>query len=207
MTRFCANVVANAFSFDRVSFCASTQKHVPFEKQKSQHCVLPYRFLSHPGSMYYSPSRLVSCLVITAVLNAIRLSYDWRQGRHLQDGWRHHLYHNNQLMCNLSICVCVFFPFFVLFGDAHHQHDRSRKRRSSPSSANGAADVIMDEDEDSDVMDECAAAMVLMRLSCSPHSPRWEGEFFFFFFFFFSWNGRLVFSLSIHPSPFILRWN
>ncbi|EFX76328.1 hypothetical protein DAPPUDRAFT_226110 [Daphnia pulex] len=50
----------------------------------------------------------------------------------------------------------------------------SRKRRSSPSSANGAADVIMDEDEDSDVMDECAAAMVLMRLSCSPHSPRWE---------------------------------
>ena len=80
--------------------------------------------------------------------------------------------------------MCVFFPFFVLFGDAHHQHDRSRKRRSSPSSANGAADVIMDEDEDSDVMDECAAAMVLMRLSCSPHSPRWEGEFFFFFFFF-----------------------
>jgi hypothetical protein len=36
----------------------------------------------------------------------------------------------------------------------------------------------MDEDEDSDVMDECAAAMVLMRLSCSPHSPRWEGEFY-----------------------------
>ena len=35
----------------------------------------------------------------------------------------------------------------------------------------------MDEDEDSDVMDECAAAMVLMRLSCSPHSPRWEGTF------------------------------
>ena len=25
-------------------------------------------------------------------------------------------------------------------------------------------------------MDECAAAMVLMRLSCSPHSPRWEGK-------------------------------
>lgn len=52
----------------------------------------------------------------------------------------------------------------------------SRKRRSSPSSNNsaGAADVVMDEDEDSDVMDECAAAMVLMRLSCSPHSPRWE---------------------------------
>lgn len=65
---------------------------------------------------------------------------------------------------------------FLLFGDAHHV--RSRKRRSSPSSANGAADVIMDEDEDSDVMDECAAAMVLMRLSCSPHSPRWEGEFY-----------------------------
>lgn len=54
---------------------------------------------------------------------------------------------------------------------------RSRKRRSSPNSStgNGTADVIMDEDEDSDVMDECAAAMVLMRLSCSPHSPRWEG--------------------------------
>lgn len=66
---------------------------------------------------------------------------------------------------------------FCYFGDAHH-HVRSRKRRSSPSSANGAADVIMDEDEDSDVMDECAAAMVLMRLSCSPHSPRWEGEFY-----------------------------
>jgi len=46
----------------------------------------------------------------------------------------------------------------------------SRKRRSSPT----CGDVIMDEDEDSDVMDECAAAMVLMRLSCSPHSPRWE---------------------------------
>jgi len=46
----------------------------------------------------------------------------------------------------------------------------SRKRRSSPT----CSDVIMDEDEDSDVMDECAAAMVLMRLSCSPHSPRWE---------------------------------
>lgn len=58
---------------------------------------------------------------------------------------------------------------------------RSRKRRSSPSSVKGAADVIMDEDEDSDVMDECAAAMVLMRLSCSPHSPRWEGEFIFSF--------------------------
>ena len=84
-----------------------------FEKQRSQHCVLPYRFLSHPGSMYYSPSRLVSCLVINAVLNAIRLSYDWRQGLHLQGGWRHHLYHNNQLMCNLSICVCVF-PFFCV---------------------------------------------------------------------------------------------
>ena len=31
-------------------------------------------------------------------------------------------------------------------------------------------------DEDGDVMDECAAAMVLMHLSCSPHSPRWEGK-------------------------------
>ena len=55
--------------------------------------------------------------------------------------------------------------------------NRTRKRRSSPNSwQNGANDVIMDEDEDSDVMDECAAAMVLMRLSCSPHSPRWEGK-------------------------------
>lgn len=75
---------------------------------------------------------------------------------------------------------------------------RTRKRRSSPGGVSGsggggggagtgtgtgagnwnsgAADVIMDEDEDSDVMDECAAAMVLMRLSCSPHSPRWEGK-------------------------------
>jgi len=36
---------------------------------------------------------------------------------------------------------------------------------------------MMDDDgEDSDQMDECAAAMVLMRLSCSPHSPRWEGK-------------------------------
>jgi len=25
-----------------------------------------------------------------------------------------------------------------------------------------------------DVMDECAAAMVLMSLSCSPHSPHWD---------------------------------
>ena len=50
---------------------------------------------------------------------------------------------------------------------------RSRKRRSSPS----IGDVMMDEEEDLnlDLMDECAAAMVLMRLSCSPHSPRWEG--------------------------------
>ena len=27
-----------------------------------------------------------------------------------------------------------------------------------------------------DVMDECAAAMVLMSLSCSPHSPQWENQ-------------------------------
>ena len=36
--------------------------------------------------------------------------------------------------------------------------------------------IDCDDGEDSDVMDECAAAMVLMRLSCSPHSPRWEGK-------------------------------
>lgn len=54
--------------------------------------------------------------------------------------------------------------------DVPGAHVGSRKRRSSPTSS----DVIMDEDEDSDLMDECAAAMVLMRLSCSPHSPRWE---------------------------------
>jgi len=50
----------------------------------------------------------------------------------------------------------------------------SRKRRSSPCSS----DVMMDQEDreeaNEDLMDECAAAMVLMRLSCSPHSPRWE---------------------------------
>ncbi len=71
----------------------------------------------------------------------------------------------------LTHCTFLYKNFFTTF--------RSRKRRSSPSS-NGTADIVMEneEDEDSDecaVMDECAAAMVLMRLSCSPHSPRWEG--------------------------------
>jgi len=56
--------------------------------------------------------------------------------------------------------------------DVPGAYSRSRKRRSSPS----IGDVLMDEEEDLnlDLMDECAAAMVLMRLSCSPHSPRWE---------------------------------
>ena len=60
----------------------------------------------------------------------------------------------------------------------HWCADRSRKRRSSPCSS----DVMMDQEDreeaNEDLMDECAAAMVLMRLSCSPHSPRWEGNSF-----------------------------
>ncbi|KAI9565804.1 hypothetical protein GHT06_009599 [Daphnia sinensis] len=86
----------------------------------------------------------------------------------LQDAWPNHqisVGHPPRKRCSSASTSGIDVPG-AFFG--------SRKRRSSPSSVKGAADVIMDEDEDSDVMDECAAAMVLMRLSCSPHSPRWE---------------------------------
>ena len=50
---------------------------------------------------------------------------------------------------------------------------RSRKRR--PSSGN-IFQTMMPLQAGDDVMDECAAAMVLMSLSCSPHSPQWENN-------------------------------
>lgn len=53
---------------------------------------------------------------------------------------------------------------------------RSRKRR--PSSGNLFQSLVTVNSGvgsgGDDVMDECAAAMVLMSLSCSPHSPHWD---------------------------------
>lgn len=53
-------------------------------------------------------------------------------------------------------------------------HFRSRKRRTSYSQ--DERDYLFSNINDDDTMDECNAALVLMSLSCSPHSPRnlWE---------------------------------
>jgi hypothetical protein len=54
---------------------------------------------------------------------------------------------------------------------------RSRKRR--PSSGNGSPS----DENNQDCMNECTAALVLMSLSCSPHSPRpyyVDGEYMLF---------------------------
>lgn len=53
---------------------------------------------------------------------------------------------------------------------------RSRKRRTSYSQ--DERDYYINSINDDDPMDECNAALVLMSLSCSPHSPRqlWETQ-------------------------------
>ncbi|CAG7836547.1 unnamed protein product [Allacma fusca] len=57
--------------------------------------------------------------------------------------------------------------------DVPRNTNMSRKRR--PSSGNIFQPMLSLQAGD-DVMDECAAAMVLMSLSCSPHSPQWENS-------------------------------
>lgn len=64
--------------------------------------------------------------------------------------------------------LLMYFYCFFLY--------RSRKRR--PSSGNLFQSLVTVNSGvgsgGDDVMDECAAAMVLMSLSCSPHSPHWD---------------------------------
>jgi hypothetical protein len=58
------------------------------------------------------------------------------------------------------MCIFCFFSFEF----------RSRKRR--PSFTQDERDLYLNSINDDDPMDECNAALVLMSLSCSPHSPR-----------------------------------
>lgn len=74
---------------------------------------------------------------------------------------------NHTNVCTFSIESKCFF-FLYLF--------RSRKRRTSYSQ--DERDYLFSNINDDDTMDECNAALVLMSLSCSPHSPRniWETQ-------------------------------
>lgn len=62
----------------------------------------------------------------------------------------------------MKLIWCLFLLKFILFR-------RSRKRRPSYSQEN---DLYMGGFRDDEQMDECNAALVLMSLSGSPHSPR-----------------------------------